>query len=178
MVLLFAGLLILVDHHFGFDLNIKAFLILLIVNRLFFYLHNSVRSKFNLLTFSVLAITKYIFPVVLFVNSDKLLYLCLLSIAAFPLLRIIEHSTHKRYAFAHYAKFIGNHDRFRILYYFVFSLLFVFLYLSSFLTKYDFAIAISVMVYFLLFRIFSYLLLRKGFYKRDELKNKDLYIKE
>ena len=148
IVILFTGLLIRINSHFSFDLNIKSFIVLLIVNRIFFYWHNSIRNRINLLTFSVLAITKYIFPIVLFVGSNHVLYASLLSITAFPALRIIEHSTHKRYTFSDYAKIIGNHDKFRILYYSTFLLLFVLLYLSSLITVYDFTISISVMIYF------------------------------
>jgi len=176
-VLLSVGLLYWVDSYFDFGLNIVSFFILLAINRVFFYWHNSVRNRWNLLTFTILAITKYTFPIVLFIDSDKLLYLGLLFIIIFPILRIIEHSTHKRYSFVKYAELIGNHDKFRIVYYAFFSILtFSFFFFSALSTE-NFVVVISVLIYFLLYRIFSYLLVKKGLYKRDDLKNKDLYVK-
>lgn len=176
-VFVLVGILYLINSYFSLGLNIVSFLILLIVNRVFFYWHNKVRNRWNLLTFSVLAVTKYIFPVVLFVDSHLLIYVCLLSIVIFPLLRIIEHSTHKRYSFVKYAKLIGNHDRFRIMYYVFFSILALSLFYFSVISRGDFLVVVSILIYFLLYRVFSYLLVKRGLYQRDDLKNKDLYVK-
>ena len=177
IVILAFVVLYLVNGSFCIVLNIKNFILLLFVTRLFFYWHNSVRSKVNLLTFSILAITKYIFPFTLFVMDNReLLYLSLFSIALFPLLRIIEHSTHKRYAFTAYAKLVGNHDKFRIIYYLFFLSLFSFFYVVSFSIFDEYKVFFLLLFYFLFYRVSSYLLLKRGLYKRDELKNKDLYI--
>jgi len=172
------ALLYVINSYFELKLNILPFLLLLVLNRVFFYWHNHVRSRWNLLTFSMLAITKYIFPFILFVESDKLLFLILLSIVLFPLLRVIEHSTHKRYDFTQYAQFIGNHDKFRVAYYSFFILLGVALYFFSIYSKEDFVVAMALLLYFFFYRVASYLLLHKGLYKRDEIKNKDLYVKD
>jgi hypothetical protein len=176
-VFLLFGFLYLINHYLHFNLHIASFLVLLIVNRMFFYWHNSVRNRWNLFTFTILAITKYTFPIVLFVSVDKLFYLSLLFIIIFPLLRIIEHSTHKRYAFVKYANLIGNHDKFRIIYYIFFSILDLLLFYISIISKEQFLVVFFALVYFLLYRVSSYLLVQKGLYKRDNLKNKDLYIK-
>ena len=177
IVLISLGILYWINNYFDFKLNVFSFLVLLIINRVFFYWHNSVRNRWNLLTFSVLAITKYIFPIILFVHSDKLFYPCLFAIIVFPILRIIEHSTHKRYNFIKYAKLIGNHDKFRILYYGVFSILTLGLFIFSVIKKEDFLVIISIFIYFLIYRLSSYFLVKRGMYKRDDLKNKDLYVR-
>ncbi len=177
-VLVLMGLLYEVNSYFGLELNMIDFIVLLVLNRIFFFFHNSIRNRWNLVTFSVLAVTKYIFPVVLFVDIESMIYPIILSIIVFPVLRIIEHSSHKRYAFVKYAKAIGNHDRFRIFYYFFFLTLFICLYFFSILLQNDFIVAIIILIYFLLYRVASYLLLKKGLYKRDDLKNKDLYVGE
>lgn len=172
------GLLFLLNNYFKLSLNIEYFIALLVVTRLFFYWHNSVRSRINLLTFSMLAVTKYLFPIILLIKEEELLFVSLVSITFFAILRIIEHSTHKRYNLFAYAKFIGNHDRFRIFYYLFFLLFFTTLYFLNILLFSDFKLIAILLVYFLLYRVFSYLLLEKGLYVRDEIKNKDLYMKD
>lgn len=174
-VLLFLGFLYWVNLYFIFELNMTAFIVLFIINRIFFFFHNSVRNQLNLITFSVLAVTKYIFPVILFVDIDNMMYPIILSVMVFPLLRIIEHSTHKRYGFENYAKMIGNHDRFRIIYYFGGILLYTIFWFLSYIDSENFSIAISLFLYFIFYRLTSYLLIKKGIYKRNKIKSKDLY---
>jgi hypothetical protein len=172
-------LLYILNKCFEYNLNIYGFIIVLIINRLFFYWHNIVRSKINLLTFAMLAITKYIFIFVIFINDfNKLLYVVLFSMVIFPILRIIEHSTHKRYQFVKYAKIIGNHDIFRIKYYLFNLVLLIIIYnlYPKFCKNYK--IFIYINIYFLFYRVLSYFILKKGLYKRDYLKSKDLYIQK
>lgn len=179
IVLLSLTVLYWLNGSFDIHLNIGNFILLLLVTRLFFYWHNSIRNKINLLTFSILAVTKYIFPFTLFVIDNKeLFYLSLFSMTLFPLLRIIEHSTHKRYAFTTYAKLVGNHDKFRIIYYLFFLSLFAFCYVVLPSIFDDYQVIFLLLIYFLLYRVSSYLLLKRGLYKRDVLKSKDLFIKE
>lgn len=174
-VLLSIGLLYWANSYFVFELNMTAFIILLVINRIFFFFHNTIRNKLNLITFSVLAVTKYIFPLVLFVSIENMLYPILLSVLVFPLLRIIEHSTHRRYDVESYAKIIGDHDRFRVIYYLVGIAGYIILWYFAWLSSEDFNIAISIFLYFLFYRLASYLLVKRGIYKRDMIKSKDLY---
>ena len=175
IVFISLSLLYLINFYFDFGLNVMSFIVLLIINRLFFFFHNNIRNRWNLVTFSVLAVTKYIFPVILFVSMENMKYAILLSVITFPLLRIIEHSTHKRYSYKSYARIIGNHDRFRILYYLAVILSCVIFWLFSLINRENFTIAIWISAYFLLYRLVSYFFVKRGIYKRDLLKRKDLY---
>ncbi len=168
-------LLLFIDQYFGLTFNIIAFILLLIVNRIFFFFHNTIRNRLNLITFSVLAVTKYIFPIILFVDIENMTYPIILSVMVFPFLRIIEHSTHKRYDFKNYATIIGDHDKFRVVYYFSGTLVYTALWYLSMIKLENFVIAISMFLYFLFYRLGSYFLVKRGIYKRDMIKNKDLY---
>ena len=167
MVLLFVGLLYWINTFVAYRLNIFSFISLLVLNRIFFFLHNNMRSRLNILTFFVLSITKFVFPLVLFIRFETLLYPILLSAIIFPLLRSIEISTLKRHNFKFFSKIIGDIDRFRILFYLSTSLLFITLWLFSFLNIKNFSVSIFILVYFLLFRISTYFLIKEGVYRRD-----------
>jgi len=169
--------LYIISKKYNLHLNIFGFVLLLIINRLFFYWHNSVRNRWNLFTFSVLAITKYIFPMIVFIDKNLFL-VSILSLGLFPIIRIIEHSTHKRYGFKNYAMFIGSHDRFRVIYYLLYLLFIGGLYLFENVEKHILYPFVLLGLYFFTYRLASWLFVVKGLYKRDNLKSKDLYIKE
>ena len=176
-VLLLVGLLYWINTFAAYRLNIFSFISLLVLNRIFFFLHNNIRSRLNILTFFVLSITKFIFPLVLFIEFEILLYPMLLSVIIFPLLRSIEISTLKRHNFKSLSKIIGDIDRFRILFYLIASLLFIALWLFSFLGIKDFSVSIFILVYFLLFRISTYFLIKEGIYRRDIKTKKNVHYK-
>jgi len=155
--------------------RLELFIGVLIVSRLFFYLHNFFRSRLNILTFFVLAITKYVMILFLVVPSDKLAFSIVMAIIIFPLLRTIEHASRNKYHLSTYATLIGNHDLFRLKYYLTILVITILLY--YFFHIESLFIIIILLVYFFLFRFFSYLLVKKNIYKRDSLKTKDLNIK-
>jgi hypothetical protein len=167
IVLLFIGLLYWINTFVAYRLNIFSFISLLVLNRIFFFLHNNIRSRLNILTFFLLSVTKFIFPVVLFIRFETLLYPILLSVIIFPLLRTIEISTLRRHNLKIFSKIINDIDRFRILYYLVNLLLLIVVWYLSFLSIKNFGVSIFILVYFLLFRISTYFLIKEGVYKRD-----------
>lgn len=177
IVLLLVGLLYWINTFAAYRLNIFSFISLLVLNRIFFFLHNNIRSRLNILTFFVLSITKFIFPLVLFIDFETLLYPILLSVIIFPLLRSIEISTLKRHDFKFFSKIIGDIDRFRILFYLIASLLFITLWFFSFLGIKNFSVSIFILVYFLLFRISTYFLIKEGIYRRDIKTKKNVHYK-
>lgn len=167
IVLFFIGVLFWLDSFIAYRLNILSFIALLALSRVFFFIHNSVRGRLNILTFFLLSVTKFIFPVVLFIRFETLLYPILLLVIIFPFLRTIEISTLRRHNFKNFSKIINDIDRFRILYYLVNSLLFLVAWYFSFLSIQNFSISIFILVYFLLFRLTTYFLIKGGIYKRD-----------
>jgi len=174
VVLFLLTFLLIAKQKMNIDLYIMQFVILLVVTRLVFLIHNKIRNLGNLFSFSILAITKYIFPVILFVPVNQLIFPVVLLFFLFPLIRIIEHSTHKRYGFNQYAKLIGNHDIFRIYYYLILLILSVILFIEEVVTYNDSLLTFMTIIYFFLFRLFSLFLIKKGYYIRSQEKSKDL----
>ncbi|MAJ23538.1 MAG: hypothetical protein CMI75_07140 [Candidatus Pelagibacter sp.] len=174
IVILLLGLLNSINLSLKFELNVASFILVLLFNRLFFLFHNHLRSRLNILTFFILAVTKYIFPLVLFISNESILYPIILSVIAFPLLRSIEICTLKRHNFKNFVKIIVNLDKFRILYYLISLITCIIIWHFSYLSDQNISLAILIFIYFALFRAVSYFLIKKGIYKRD-LKIKSQY---
>jgi len=130
-----------------------------------FFAHNTIRSRYNILTFFILSSLKYIAPLSIFLEWDIFLNLWVVSVAVFPLLRVIEHSTKDKYQLKRWKKLIGSHDRFRVFYY-------LFIVVCSYLFLDNRDIYISILLYwssyFLLYRLFIYMILKSGIYKRRD----------
>jgi hypothetical protein len=173
-VLLFLGLLYFIDTSFKFDTNVIFFIWLILFNRIFFYFHNNIRNRFNILTFFILAVTKYIFPLVLFVSVEIMLYPIILSVMAFPLLRSIEICMLKRHNFIKFVKIVTDLDKFRILYYLIGLIVCLVIRYFSDINDQNFRIAFLLFVYFLFYRVVSYFFIKKGIYKRD-IRTKSQY---
>lgn len=88
-----------------------------------FYLHNTVRSVLNVITYFLVSSSKYVVPLILFVDLDVLIAVIL----AFPLIRTLEHSTKIKYNLIWVQKRIENFDVFRVYYYVFFLVLFLYL---------------------------------------------------
>ena len=146
--------------------NLYAFIILLLLARLAFYLHNTLRSNLNILTFFALAITKYIAILFLVIPLDELLLPVILSIFVFPVLRTMEHASREKYHSSRYKQTIGNHDAFRVKYYLFFILLWGILYITQDVNS-DHTFILFVFLYFLLFRYISYFLVKNKYHNRE-----------
>ncbi len=149
---------------FSFDIYIVRFVAILIIIRVFFYLHNKIRNRANILTFFALAITKYSAPLFLILPLDSLLISWLISLFLFPLLRTMEHATKEKYGLEKWIKFVGNHDLFRVKYYGVmFTLAFIIYLLYS---NSSVLIALLLLLYFFIYRVGSYFAVKNKLYRR------------
>ena len=72
-----------IDIWIEYILNIELFLIQIILTRFIFYIHNKIRNRFTILHFFLLSISKYIFPLILFIDLDKIHYALILAIIHF-----------------------------------------------------------------------------------------------
>lgn len=177
IAIFFIGLLYWIDSFTAYRLNLEAFLVLLVLNRIIFFIHNSIRNRFNILTFYLLSVTKYIFPIILFINFKTMLFPLILMILVFPVLRTIEVCTLKKHNLKLLSKLVYNIDRFRVFYYFFITVVFIIIWYFSILSTKDFSISIFILIYFLLFRICTKFLIEKGVYKRDvKTKTKSQYL--
>lgn len=109
------------EVHSERELGVVWFVSVVAVGRIAFYVHNRVRSRFNIATFGVLSVTKYAAIPLLLVPSDDRPTALLMSMAIFPLVRTIEHSAKVKYGFLGLRRIVGEFHSFRVMYY-VFSL--------------------------------------------------------
>tara|TARA_A100001015_G_C15028382_1_gene731789 strand:+ start:2359 stop:3192 length:834 start_codon:yes stop_codon:yes gene_type:complete len=169
IALFFLSVMYWLDTFTSYNLKLLNFVLVLTLTKIIFYIHNSIRNRFTIITYFLLSILKYSFPIILFINFDKLIYPLIITIMIFPVLRVIEVTTLNRYKYKSFKKLIGNIDKFRILYYFVFFVGIVTTKLF-FGGNIDFYLSISIILYFLFFRIACFYLVKHQIYKRDEAK--------
>ncbi len=166
-------LLMWIDLWVEYILNIELFLIQIILTRFIFYIHNNVRNRLTIITFFLLSILKYTFPIILFIDISKIHFALILAIISFPILRTIEIFLLKRFNFKFIGKIIKDIDKFRILYYLIIFFSFNIIYLFKFINFEEFYLALTIILYFLIFRIISFILIKGNIYNRDKkVKNK------
>lgn len=143
-----------------------GFVICIFVARLFFFFHNSLRSRWNILTYLLLSSTKYLSFFILFYSHlsfvPEILYCVLLT---FPIPRTIEHAAKTKYGLQKIQNLVGNIDTFRWKYYltgFLIALVLHYIKINPITIAFLFS-----MGYFLSFRLFSVLIINLGFYKRS-----------
>lgn len=154
------------------EVYIKDFIFGLVTIRFFFYLHNKIRNKLNIITFFLLSTTKYILPLILLININELLSIWYI-LFLFPILRSVEHSTKIKYKLNKWASIVGNHDLFRIKYYFIIFLIALYYYFSNYIGL----IFLIFILYFLLYRTATYILVNKNIYKRTNTGQSELSMK-
>ena len=158
------------DTFTSYSLNLLLFSGVLILTKIIFKIHNLIRNRFTIITFFLLSILKYAFPIILFINPDKMIDPILLVLLIFPILRTIEVITLKRYNFKSISKLIGNVDKFIIFYYFLCLVSIVIIKTFSISSYLDFYISFTILFYFLIFRIGCFYLIKYELYKRNEKK--------
>lgn len=164
--------LVFIYSLFKDDVFITNFIIGLVAIRSFFYLHNKIRNQFNILTFFLLSSTKYMLPLSLILNLNELISIWYI-LFLFPILRTIEHSTKIKYRLNNWAEIIGNHDLFRVKYYLLILIVSIYFYFTDLIECYF----IFYILYFLIYRTASYILVNKNIYKRTNTGQSNLSIK-
>ncbi|WP_158860511.1 wbuO protein [Lunatibacter salilacus] len=136
-----------------------------LMGRLFFSLHNSLRSRINILTYFGLCVTKYfVFPFLL-LGMDYGLEPYVVILLTFPLLRTLEHAVKPKYQLVTLQQVVEGLDTFRLGYY-AFALL-IALAISRFFDLLP-TLALSVL-YFFIFRFGIWLLIRSKVYSREAI---------
>ena len=160
---LFLFLLFWINTFTSYSFNILFFSGVLILTKIIFKIHNLIRNRFTIITFFLLSFLKYSFPIVLFINPDKMIYPILLVLFIFPILRTLEVITLSRYNFKIISKLIGNIDKFRVFYYFLCLVIIAIIKIFSISTYLDFYISFIIIFYFLIFRIGCFYVLNYEF---------------
>lgn len=143
--------------------NVLLYASMLILLDFFYALHNTLRSKVNLITLSCLVFIKYTSPVILFVkNSQDLIALIITTIFVYCVSRSIEHAN-KYQLFK--SKLFVEYDRFRFVYYFTLCIVSVCVYLT---TK-KISLMLILSFYFFVYRFLCLLFIKK----KAEYNNKE-----
>ena len=153
-----------------FEINFRSVLLFamyIIAARVCFILHNTVRSKWNIVTYFSLSFFKYTAFLTLFhqyILPDLFPALLVSVVLLFPLPRTLEHATKGKYGLVKWQRFIGKHDNFRVYY---FTLYFLISLLVFFVLRNDYARLFLISgLYFLIYRVSLYILLHLKIYNR------------
>tara|TARA_Y100000768_G_scaffold63599_1_gene43709 strand:- start:10714 stop:11553 length:840 start_codon:yes stop_codon:yes gene_type:complete len=173
ITIFFIFVLLWLDSFTAYRLNFTNFLLILIITKIIFYIHNNIRNRLTIITFFLLSFFKYSFPIFLFISEDKLFYPLLLCLIIFPVLRAMEVITLERYNFKTIKVFFGNIDKLRVIYYSVLLFVLIMSKIFNLLDNFNFYLLITVILYFLLFRICCFYIIKYGIFKRNPKINKD-----
>ena len=99
------------------DLSAGRFVAGLLLILVVFALHNRIRNRMNIVTFFLMTSLKYTVPVLPFVPVERIPEIVLLLLAAFPVVRTIEHASRKRYGLGLNEWPLRNRHVFRAAYY-------------------------------------------------------------
>lgn len=106
------------------SLNLEKYVVVVIIAAVSFFAHNSIRSRFNIITYFFLSSTKYLALPLLFYAGERPLYFILIIIMIFPFLRTMEHARKSKYEFYVLSVLFKDVDLVRPLYYLAGSLIF------------------------------------------------------
>lgn len=112
-----------------------------------FFMHNVIRSRWNILTYALLCALKYAALPLLFLSELQLLRLLFLMLL-FPVCRSLEHASKPKYNLKRVMALMPNHDAFRVRYY---SLL-TFIAIVTF-PLHESVLFLGLCAWFLLFRL-------------------------
>jgi hypothetical protein len=133
--------------------------------RLVFYLHNTIRSRWNIVTYFFLCVLKYFIIPIMFLGWNHGIEPYLIMLISFPLLRTMEHSVKSKYQFVKFREMLGSLDTFRVVYY-SFCLALVVLGYFMFNLSLNWVYAIF---YFFIFRAGIFLMIKMGVYSRKKI---------
>tara|TARA_R100000935_G_C2834899_1_gene167501 strand:+ start:2143 stop:2877 length:735 start_codon:yes stop_codon:yes gene_type:complete len=156
----------LISNFIGIHIHILLFLGFLILARIAFTLHNTLRSRWNIVTYLLLSTTKYLSLPLLFLNFMDHWYVVLIIYFSFPLPRTIEHAAKIKYGINWLQKIVVNLDFFRFCYYSFLMLIVLIIQYQS--RNSILAVPTYIAFWFFAFRTGSFVLIKLGGYKRTK----------
>jgi hypothetical protein len=160
--ILIVGVLVILLNYMDAK-NIILFVICLLLLNFFYSLHNYYRSRISVVTMFLVVLMKYITVPILFMDlKDYWIYASILAIII-PVIRMFEYGTKD------YCKLIPikNIDLFRVYYYFFLTIISIILFLINI----EFLFFVILATYFFVFRIISYIIIRKS---NGRIRNKEV----
>lgn len=161
---LLLGILWLINFSELLSLNLPLFVFVICIARLFFYAHNNIRSRWNILTYFSLSTIKYFSIPILFISFFNHLSFYAGLILVFPIIRTAEHASKIKYRIGFLKPIASNLDKFRVGYYFVSILLIFILYLMFDLKSIE--VILFMFGWFLVYRLALLIVLKFTDYKR------------
>ncbi|WP_345987981.1 hypothetical protein WCX18_11480 [Sulfurimonas sp. HSL1-2] len=158
-------LILIVLSWYELDLYIFQNASTLLVSRIAFVLHNRWRDRRNIITFAFLQATKYLALPLLFVSACGSVWAVATLLLIYPIVRTMEYASSEKFQFSSYQALIGSHDTFRVKYYFLLFIVSICLFFFPGSSEENRIIVVAT-VYFFLFRITAWLLVKKGIYQR------------
>lgn len=147
--------LIFIYYHYSLEDSLTiAFL--LILTQIVFYIHNTIRSKANILSYILLVSLRYSTPIFFALNTQLFFTIFLI----FPLCRTLEHACKKKYNIIPLQILIKKPDVFRVFYLLVSTILLYFIF--------GYSIYIKVILYFLVIRIAALIASKFSTFKRNK----------
>jgi hypothetical protein len=136
-----------------------------LIGRLLFFLHNTLRSRINILTYFGLCVTKYLVFPFLLLGMDYGLEPYLVIFFTFPLLRTLEHAVKPKYELVTLQQIVGSLDKFRLGYY-----AFVLVIALGIWGFFDLLPTLALsLIYFFIFRFGIWILIRSRVYSREAI---------
>ncbi len=130
-----------------------------------FWLHNTIRSRLNIITYFFLCVSKYFVLPYVFLEFEYGIEPYCILLLSFPILRTIEHAVKSKYQIVQLQRLVVPLDKFRAIYYGLLFLIVVFFYFLGFLD----VVWIWSLGYFFLFRLATFIMVKRGFYSRGSL---------
>lgn len=134
--------------------NLNYFIIFLGLLNFAYAIHNQYRNRVNIFSIFFVVMFKYISVPVLFMPLNDYVVVAISLILVIPVIRTIEFAAKEKYKIHFLKNFVF--DQFRVFYYLFLTLTFGIIYWYSGVFKTGFYLSI----YFLTFRVFSYLILK------------------
>lgn len=121
-----------------------------------YFIYNRVRGRANLFLVGPLSFFRFygvLLPIVFDVSGEAMEF-CVALFLMYPFLKIIEFTKRARFGLEKIPRFVGDVDRFRVIYYMILSL-FLWMFFGTGLLFY-------VSIYYLVYRFVSYLISKKS----------------
>jgi hypothetical protein len=158
------GLIYLLAQSLGVTISLVSFLVAMVLLRLIFLAHNTLRGRMTVFTFFGLAVFKYSSVLLLFQPFPANLLPFLIGVTLFPLPRTLGVSNRPKYELPFMKTFVGDFYVFRVRYYILF---FVLSLVAYGVWRHELLLLMVLLHgFYLLLRTGALLALKKNLYRR------------